>query len=99
MPRKKRAPLQLPTDGLPAVGIMVTVVTTQIGIAVDIDVKVADGPPGLERTIGLAIRDAARGVGEALATALGISMAEAPSSEREDVSIVPTISAARPGRG
>jgi hypothetical protein len=99
MTRKKRPPLQLPNAGLLAVGIQVTVVTTQVGIAVDIDVKVADGPPGLEKTIGLAVRDSARAVGEDLAKALGVVMAEAPFTEREQASIVPTVAAARPGRG
>lgn len=72
MPRKRKPlpPLAPPTD-LPAVGVQITIVTIETGIAVDIDVRVADGLPGLERQIGLALRPAAIACGQALAEALG----------------------------
>lgn len=95
MPRRRKRPLELPDDSMPSVGVQVTVVTTDQGIAIDLDVKVHNGPPGLEATLGRALRPAAKALGMALAAALGGQVAERPYDEAEDL---PTIAASRPGR-
>lgn len=93
MPRKRKPlpPLAQPTD-LPTVGVQITLLTTAHGIVVDIEVRVLDELPGVEATIGRALREPAVACGHALAVALGAQMIG------RDLLAPAHVAASRPGR-
>lgn len=94
MPKPKRAPDDTPR----AASVLLALTTTPDGIALDIQVLVAGGAPGLDRRLGEAMREPGMAAARVLADALGTPFLDPQPDDWRGQRVPTTIAAARQGR-